>query len=164
MDQVSFSQPVSLIAASYIQESPFNSYSGCDLSFSSQVSYEVHTRFGHGPYKCEICPAMFDKFSLREKHRSDVHGGIQIFMCRDCGARFTTFEGIVFKGISKLRVDSSARNILRTIIFSSNFPKLRFVIKSYIGAVLVHLKCGNLKQNVTLLTNQNFLKLSIEAE
>ena len=116
MDQVSFSQPVSLISASYIPKSPFNSCLGCDLSFSSQVSYEVHTRFGHSPYKCEICPAMFDKFSLREKHRSDVHGGIQIFMCRDCGARFTTFEGIVFKGLSKLRVDSSARNILRTII------------------------------------------------
>jgi transcription elongation factor Elf1 len=82
---------------------------GCDLSFSSQVSYEVHTRFGHGPYKCEICPAMFDMFSLREKHRSDVHGGIQIFMCRDCGARFTTFEATICHQVLYRRCSRSSK-------------------------------------------------------
>lgn len=82
---------------------------GCELSFPSQVSYEVHLRFGHGPYKCEICPAMFDKFSLREKHRSDVHGGIQIFMCRDCGARFTTFEATVCHQVLYRRCSRSSK-------------------------------------------------------
>ena len=107
---------------------------------------------------------MFDKFSLREKHRSDVHGGIQIFMCRDCGARFTTFEGIVWKNFLG-RADLPRNQSFQIMIFfASNYEKPPFVIKFCIDAVPDRPRCVNLKQNETLPTNQNFLKLSIEAE
>ena len=49
-------------------------------------------------------------------------------------------------------------------IFVSNYEKPLFVTKFSIAAAPVHPKCGDLKRNETQLTNQNFLKLLIEAE
>ena len=49
-------------------------------------------------------------------------------------------------------------------IFVSTYEKPPYATKFSIAVALVHQKCGDLKRNETQLTNQNFLKLLIEAE
>jgi len=68
---------------------------GCPQTFSVPVCYEVHSAFGHGPFKCELCPLEFSSFSKREKHRLSHCTSSLIFMCRECGAKFGSHEAVI---------------------------------------------------------------------
>ena len=47
----------------------FHKFVKCLRSFGSTIAVELHSKFGHPPFKCELCPATFEKYGQKEEHR-----------------------------------------------------------------------------------------------